>query len=52
MELHPAYDLWVAGARYGHIKGCSKQSGLVAVKMENTSVKGVRYFPARDLFEV
>lgn len=53
VEIHPSFDLWMRGARFGTVVREYKSSktglNMVAVKMDHPQVKGLFRFPAEDV---
>lgn len=48
VEIHPGYDLWMQGARFGQVV---KINGSVAVvRMDHPGVRKFHCFPVEDLF--
>lgn len=47
VELHPVYDLWMQGARFGTVKKI--EDGIATVKMDHPQVKQQGKFPIEDL---
>ena len=47
VELSPHLDLWVRGARYGHISGFDR--GLALVRMDHRSVRKLQRVPLDGL---
>jgi hypothetical protein len=54
VEIHPRFDLWMRGARFGTVIRMDKPStvfpqGVAVVTMDHSQVKGVRRFVVADL---
>lgn len=44
VELHPGCDLWMRGAKYGEVRGCSPD-GILSIRMDHPGVKRLQYIP-------
>lgn len=52
VEIHPSFDLWMRGAKYGTVVRCvksGKRAGKVAVKMDHPQVRKLLYAKPEDL---
>jgi len=50
VELHPGYDLWMRGARFGVV--VRVKDGVAQVRMDHPQVKRLQRVPVADLKEV
>jgi len=49
VEIHPRYDLWMRGAKYGNIQSVSKDGKIAYVKMDHPGVKKLAGILVEDL---
>lgn len=47
VELHPGYDLWMQGARFGCVRMI--KDGIATVRIDHPQVKGLKQIPVKDL---
>ncbi len=50
VELHPAYDLWMRGAKYGTVVKIKDE--IAHVRMDHPQVRKLAKIPIRDLTEI
>lgn len=50
VELSPAYDLWMRGARFGVVT--KVKDGIASVRMDHPQVKKQQRVPVEDLKEI
>lgn len=50
VEIHPHYDLWMRGARYGTIHSVSVCGAVVRVKMDHPQVKRLARIKAGEYY--